>query len=71
MRAAVLVLAVVLSGCAAKVLTTGPRSVVIMAPALGFDAAQQSAEAECSKHGRHARFAQKLTPIQFSYDCVL
>lgn len=71
MRVAVLVLAVVVSGCAAKVLTTGPRSVVVRAPAMGFDSAQQAAEAECSKHGRHARFAQKLTPVQFSYDCVL
>jgi uncharacterized protein YceK len=74
MRVAVLVLVVVagLSGCAAKVLSASPRSVVVKAHVQDYAGAQKLADGECSKHQRHARLMERPGPTtaEFVFDCV-
>lgn len=60
----------VLSGCAAQVVSSSPRTVIIET---GFDQpadAQKAADAECARNNRYARLASKPKPYQFVYDCV-
>lgn len=63
-------LALVLGGCAAQVLSSSPRSVVVQAGSAQAGEAQQAADAECAKHKLYARLASKPTPNQFIYDCI-
>ncbi|MBX3653185.1 MAG: hypothetical protein KF686_03305 [Ramlibacter sp.] len=65
----VLLVAVLASGCAAKVLSVSERSVVVQARIQDVAEAQSLANAECAKSGRKARLAGKLTANQFSFDC--
>jgi hypothetical protein len=72
MRIALLILCVAISGCAAKIIAATPRSVTIEAMDVG--SATPVAQAECQKHGRHARFAGKTSVNMlegFVFDCVL
>lgn len=72
MRLLALTATLALAGCAAQVLTATPRSVVILAPTGGVAKAQPLAEAECAKHGRHARYiGTDRAPSQHLFDCVL
>ena len=59
-----------LAGCAAQVLSSSPRTVVVQAGSVQVGEAQAAADAECKKHGRLARLASKPTPNQYIYDCV-
>ncbi len=77
MRALVLVVtALALAGCAARIVSSSPRSVVVDAgiPPAGKSAqAMQLAEAACAKHQRHARMVAR--PIydesrEYVFDCV-
>lgn len=69
MKKLVLLMCVLMTGCAAKVISSNERSVVVKA--YGSDAmvqAQKLADAECAKVNRFARFNQ---PMQgFVFDCV-
>ena len=63
----------VLSGCAASVVASNPRSVTIKAGTTKAEEAQALADAECAKHNRYA----KLTippggeqPMNYVYACV-
>lgn len=69
---AALAVVVALAGCAAKVVSTSPRSVVISAGDARVQESQDMAEKECGKHGRHARLVARpsATSDQFTYDCV-
>jgi hypothetical protein len=62
----------ILSGCAAKVVSSNPRTVVIDSPSMSVSDAQKLADKECSKHNRYARIYIK--PVHFSsefvFDCV-
>lgn len=72
MRFALLVICVGISGCAATVIASTPRSVTIDAMDLG--SATPLAQAECQKHGRHARFIGKTEAVYmngYAFDCVL
>lgn len=65
--------AAILFGCAARVTSTGPRSVTINAGTLQVQEAQDLATAECSKHGLHARMSARPgigNPRQWAFDCV-
>lgn len=61
-----------LAGCAAEVLSTSPRSVVIKAGTAQVAAAQELANKECEKHGRAARLNSRPAPYTpgWVFDCV-
>lgn len=61
-----------LAGCAAEVLSTSPRSVVIKAGTAQIAAAQDMANKECEKHGRSARLNSRPAPYTpgWVFDCV-
>lgn len=63
---------VVLSGCAAKVVSSSPRTVVVRAPDAAIAESQQLADTECNKHDRHARLIARptMTSAEFVFDCV-
>ena len=72
MRLAFLTLCFLICGCAAKVIASTPRSVTIDAMDIG--SATPIAQAECQKHGRHARFIGKTEAVYmygYAFDCVL
>lgn len=67
----VLVAALVLSGCAAEVISSSPRTVIVRAGSARAGDAQNAAEAECKKYDRsHARLAGKSGEAQWVFDCV-
>lgn len=59
-----------LSGCAAKVISSGERTVVVRAGSAMVGDAQKLGEEECRKYGRKARLAGKAAETQFVFDCV-
>jgi hypothetical protein len=61
---------VALSGCAAKVLSSSPRTVVVNAGSVEAGKAQVAADAECKRHSKLARLASKPSPNQYIYDCI-
>jgi outer membrane biogenesis lipoprotein LolB len=62
----------ILTGCAARLVSTSPRTVVISAGSAQVQEAQDLADKECAKHGRLARLVGKLSPpsSHFTFDCV-
>lgn len=62
-----------LAGCAAQVVSSSPRSVAVRAGDAYLDESMKLAEAECQKHGRHARLMERPSPRsgEFIFDCVL
>lgn len=64
--------ALALAGCAAKVVSSSPRTVVVSAPDNSVAEAQALADAECRKHSRFARLIGRpsRTSDQFTFDCV-
>ena len=62
----------ILAGCAAKLVSTSPRTVVISASDVFVQESQDMADKECAKHGRFARMIGKPSPTsdQFTFDCV-
>jgi hypothetical protein len=75
MRVAVLVLAVVVSGCAVpmvSVKSASERTVIVQAINGDMAAAQKMADAACGNHGRKARLTYEIPDsVQYVYDCVL
>ena len=67
------VAAALLSGCAAKVVSSSPRTVVVRAMDTAVADAQRLADAECKAHSRFARLVARPSPIsdEFVFDCVL
>ena len=59
-----------LSGCAAQVLSSTERSVVVRARIQDAGEAQVLAEAECKRANLHARLSGKLTANQYFFYCV-
>ena len=72
MRALIIVALTVVSlaGCAAQVISSTPRNVVVQARTQEVGNATALAEAECKKQGLHARLTSKPMPNQFVFDCV-
>jgi uncharacterized protein YceK len=73
MRFAALVAIILLSGCAARVTSTSPRSVTVNAGTLQAQEAQDLATVECEKQGLHARLSARPgigNPRQWAFDCV-
>lgn len=72
MRLVLLTMCIWLTGCAATVIASTPRSVTI--DALDLASATPLAQEECQKHGRHARFigmTQASYLYGYAFDCVL
>ena len=65
-----LVLALILSGCAAQVSSAGERTVVIRARNNDIASAQDLAETVCSKRRLHARLSIKVSPVKYVFDCI-
>lgn len=65
--AALLILVFTLAGCA-HVRSTTPRSVVVQS--MSGSNAQDKAQAECQKSGRHARLASHAPGNSWFFDCV-
>lgn len=61
-----------LAGCAAKILSSSARTVVIDANSQGIGEVQKLADAECAKHGRHARLVStpRFGTNEHLFDCV-
>lgn len=64
--------AAIVSGCAAKVVSSSQRSVMIDAKSWSADKVQQMADAECAKHGRVARMVSlpRYSTNEYLFDCV-
>jgi hypothetical protein len=62
----------VLSGCAAKVVTSSPRSVVVHSEGMDTAESQTLADKECAKYQRHAQLTGRPTYWlrEYVFDCV-
>lgn len=72
MKIIIAILAISLTGCAAKVVSSSARTVVISAPDAAIAESQKLADIECAKSKRFARLIKQPTPYstEFVYDCV-
>jgi hypothetical protein len=65
---------ILLSGCAAQVTSSTPRTVVVKAgfPDGGLEKALALADAECGKIGRRARPVYPIAPgtDRYAFDCI-
>ncbi len=63
---------VLISGCAAEVVSSSPRTVAVRAGDARIKESQALADQECAKHSRHARLAQRpsYNSAEFIFDCV-
>ncbi len=64
------IIALIVTGCAAKVISTSERSVMIQARIQDAAEAQELATKECAKYNRVARFTIKPHINQYAYDCI-
>ena len=71
MKKVLLLVCVLMSGCAAQVISSSERSVVVKARIQDVAEAQALADAECKKRGMLARLSNKMTANQFLFDCVI
>lgn len=70
MKKVLLLACVLFSGCAAKVLSSTERTVIVQARIQDVADAQEVANSECKKRGLYARLSGKATTNQFVFDCV-
>lgn len=63
--------AALVSGCAAKIIDSNERMVMVNAGQLDAAGAMKLAREECAKHGRHARLnARPFDDRQWAFDCI-
>lgn len=64
--------AALLSGCAAQVVSSSQRTVVVRAGDYFVADAQKLADTECARHGRFARLIARpnASSSEFVFDCV-
>ena len=65
-----IVVTLLLTGCAAQVISSSERTVIVKARVQDVAEAQKIADSECAKYNRHARLSIKATINQYVYDCV-
>jgi hypothetical protein len=60
------------AGCAAQVVSSSARSVIVDSHTQGVDSAQRLADGECAKHGRLARLVNppRFGSNEYLFDCV-
>lgn len=70
MRIVFLAIAIFLSGCAAQVVSSNPRSVTVESLTADVADAQKAADKECAKHSAYARMSGRASDRHFVYDCI-
>jgi hypothetical protein len=67
-----IIIGLTLSGCAAKVVTSSPRSVVVESQGMDTAESQSLADHECGKYQKHAKMTARPTYWlrEFVFDCV-
>ena len=73
MRVLLIGIVLFLTGCAAEVLVSNPRSVTVKAGQIKIVEAQTLADAECAKYKRFAKLVIRptdYTPNHWVFDCV-
>lgn len=71
MKTTIALTTILLAGCAAQVVSSTPRTVIVKAGDLDVAGASKLGEAECSKYGRHARLSGRMPDtMQWVFDCV-
>lgn len=70
MKKLLLLVCVLMTGCAAELVSSGDKLIVVQARRQDVANAQDIAEAECQKRGLHARLTSKPASNQFGFDCV-
>ena len=73
MRVLLIGIVLFLTGCAAEVLVSNPRSVTVKAGQIKIVEAQTLADAECAKYKRIAKLVIRptdYTPNHWVFDCV-
>ena len=73
MRVMLIGLIVFLTGCAAEVISSNPRSVTVKAGEVMIEEAQEAANMECAKYKRYARLAIRPTAYttnHWIFDCI-
>ena len=70
MKYSLLLLCVLMSGCAAKLLSADDKKVVVQSTPREMVSAQDLADAECAKRGNRARLTGKISSDQYVYDCI-
>ncbi len=70
MKKLLLLVCVLITGCAAELVSSSEKLIVVQARRQDVANAQDIAEAECQKRGLHARLTSKPASNQFGFDCV-
>ena len=70
MKKLVLITALLLSGCAAELVSVDARQIVVKARPSQTAEAQDVAEAQCQMRGLHARLTSRPAAGQLGFDCV-
>jgi len=70
MKSILIIVALLMTGCAAKLISSSDRSVMVQARIQDAAEAQKIADVECAKYGRYAKLSLKPHVNQYVYDCV-
>jgi len=70
MKKLLLLVCVLMTGCAAELISANEKTIIVQARRQDVANAQDIAEAECQKRGLHARLTSKPASNQFGFDCV-
>lgn len=70
---ACLIAGVILSGCAAKVISSNPRTVIVHSEGMDTAGSQALADKECAKYQKDAKLTGRPTYWlrEYVFDCVL
>jgi len=68
----IMLLSTILAGCATKVVSSNPRSVIVESEMMEASKAQELADIECKKHNRYAKMTTKADfhDRNYVFDCV-
>ena len=70
MKKLLLLVCVLMTGCAVELISANEKTIIVQARRQDVAKAQDIAEAECQKRGLHARLTSKPASDQFGFDCV-
>ncbi len=70
MKQLLLLVCVLMSGCAAELVSANDKLIIVKARASQRGEAQDVAENECLKRGLHARLTTRPAEGQLGFDCV-
>ncbi len=70
MKKLLLLVCVLMTGCAVELISSNEKTIVVQARRQDVAKAQDIAETECQKRGLHARLTSKPANDQFGFDCV-